>query len=926
LRLIAEHHCTTGGCSPTRGNSQASCGRRAAEAHANTPTRTLLDHLGRTFRTVEDNGLDGNQNPLLYETTITFDIEGNALVVTDARGNTAEERKFAPGGLQLETGSVDASDRWALPNAVGNPLRAWDSRDHRWRWTYDALNRPTQAYVKHDVDDELLRERTVYGESLGINASTDNHRGQVYGLYDTAGELLFDAYDFKGNLLQQTRRFASDYKTVVDWIDLAPETVPATIATVADPLLDSETFVSAWTFDGMSRVATMTTPDDSETAQTYSRRGLVEALAVKIRGAVTATDIVTDVAYNARGQRSQVNYGNQVITLFEYDARSFRVQRIHTTRPHNDPNLREVQDLRYHYDPVGNITQLRDKAQQGVFFDNAYVDPEQVFSYDAIYRLIEAEGREHDTLSQPTATGFTPISHPQNTQAQRRYVQSYTYDSVGNILRMKHDSGGVTQWHRGYDYAFAGNRLLKTSLPGDDLNDPQTYSAPYSYDDHGSMLAISSIPGGLTWDPQDRLQQTGHLGGGDVYYVYDSAGMRVRKVHVNQAGTASKERFYLGPWETYRETTDLLGTPTLDLERETLHVQDTVGAACLIETKTVENALVIANPTSHLRYQHSNHLGTATLELTGAAEVISYEEYHPYGTSAYRAANSSVDVSPKRYRYTGKERDEETGLYYHEARYYVCWLGRWSGADPGGLLDGPNRYSYTSNNPSRQTDPRGTEGEVPDPLAGIAIEDRDFGQYIVVDESKLGQFAAPVFSSALPEYEVIEKADFAKVESAWLDITNETGITSEDNDENYGPLKAPVKEAIGLLLSKPEGRRTVITLLELSKNTGTSVNITVAERAKEYHPDPNNIWIGLRPPAQRDDYKSPKNPFFVKVGHEMIHAIREMLDLSNTEVDVMLPTPSSTLPTEAKIREEHNLPPRTTHGFTFPMPPLVRQK
>ena len=59
--------------------------------------------------------------------------------------------------------------------------------------TYDALNRPTHAYVKHDVDDELLQERTVYGESLGGNAVTDNHRGQVYALYDTAGELIFDA-------------------------------------------------------------------------------------------------------------------------------------------------------------------------------------------------------------------------------------------------------------------------------------------------------------------------------------------------------------------------------------------------------------------------------------------------------------------------------------------------------------------------------------------------------------------------------------------------------------------------------------------------------------------------------------------------------------------------------------------------------------
>ncbi|NJO55374.1 MAG: hypothetical protein HC834_02345, partial [Rhodospirillales bacterium] len=52
--------------------------------------------------------------------------------------------------------------------------------------------------------------------------------------------------------------------------------------------------------------------------------------------------------------------------------------------------------------------------------------------------------------------------------------------------------------------------------------------------------------------------------------------------------------------------------------------------------------------------------------------------YHPYGTSAYRAVDSSIDVSPKWYRYTGMERDEETSLEYHSARYYAPWLGRWT--------------------------------------------------------------------------------------------------------------------------------------------------------------------------------------------------------------------------------------------------------
>jgi len=98
--------------------------------------------------------------------------------------------------------------------------------------------------------------------------------------------------------------------------------------------------------------------------------------------------------------------------------------------------------------------------------------------------------------------------------------------------------------------------------------------------------------------------------------------------------------------------------------------------------------------------------------------VISYEEYHPYGTSAYRAVVSGVEVSAKRYRYTGKERDEETGLYYHGARYLAPWLGRWVSADPAGLLDGAGVYSYVKGNPVRLSDPRGMAGE--DPLRNDA--------------------------------------------------------------------------------------------------------------------------------------------------------------------------------------------------------------
>jgi len=110
-----------------------------------------------------------------------------------------------------------------------------------------------------------------------------------------------------------------------------------------------------------------------------------------------------------------------------------------------------------------------------------------------------------------------------------------------------------------------------------------------------------------------------------------------------------------------------------------------------------------------------NHLGSAALEVDESGAVISYEEYHPYGTTAYWSASSAVEVSRKRYRYTGKEKDEETGLYYHGARYYAPWLGRWTAADPLGMADGTNLCWYASGNPVIMIDPAGTVPTKPSP-------------------------------------------------------------------------------------------------------------------------------------------------------------------------------------------------------------------
>jgi RHS repeat-associated protein len=140
------------------------------------------------------------------------------------------------------------------------------------------------------------------------------------------------------------------------------------------------------------------------------------------------------------------------------------------------------------------------------------------------------------------------------------------------------------------------------------------------------------------------------------------------------------------------------------LERETLQVVDGQGRIAQIDTRTQGND---NGSVESRRFQLSNHLGSVALELDQqAADLISYEEYHPYGSTAYHAARSLAEGNLKRHRFAGKERDRETSLHYYGARYYACWLGRWTSCDPLRMTDGVNVYWYARDRPTALVDPK----------------------------------------------------------------------------------------------------------------------------------------------------------------------------------------------------------------------------
>ena len=307
-----------------------------------------------------------------------------------------------------------------------------------------------------------------------------------------------------------------------------------------------------------------------------------------------------------------IEYGNQTSTQYEYDDETFRLTNLKTTRTGANFNANEkvVQDLSYTYDPAGNITHIQDKAdiQNVVFFNNKRVDPSNDYIYDAVYRLIEASGREHLGLANnqtklPTASNHSDlahvgISHKGNGDAMGEYNQRYQYDEVGNILMMRHRGSDPQHsgWKRCYQYEVKSNRLLGTGDPNDPhnpddpcsshYNDNPIFNEQYHYDAHGNMISMPHLPV-MEWDIDDQLLMSqrqvtnGNNVGERTYYLYDAGGQRVRKVtekqrNANDSGIRKDERIYLGGFEINRQYNGN-GT-TVKLERETLHVMDDVQA------------------------------------------------------------------------------------------------------------------------------------------------------------------------------------------------------------------------------------------------------------------------------------------------------------------------------------------------------------
>ncbi|MFJ5283819.1 RHS repeat-associated core domain-containing protein [Pseudomonas sp. NPDC088429] len=570
---------------------------------------------------------------------------------------------YSLSGKVLSTVSVDAGWRLSLSGEADQALLGWDGRGSQ-RWTeYDDQIRPIAAF-EHAVDaGYLCAERFAYG---GDNPafSARNQCGQLIRHDDPSGTQLFEQFGLAGEVLQQTRHFLQTLESP-DW--------PASVSERDTLLEPGAGFTARTRFNPLGEAIEQTDAKGNRQMISHAVDGLLHEVRLQLAKDVAPKVLVSAIQYNAHGQTERETAGNGVITSLEYAADDGRLSRLQAKRGSD-----ALQDLRYVYDPVGNVLSIEDAALPVRYFANQRIEPVNRYVYDSLYQLINATGWEAGCSNQgPTFSRFDDPASCAN------YTQNYRYDRGGNLLQLTHD-GPQSHGHR-LVAAAQSNRCLPV-LNGLEPNDEDFRK---SFDANGNLLNLQ--PGQvLRWDLRNQLRDVRPVANDREGYVYGADGMRVRKVRStqNNARTLISEVRYLPGLElrTHSGTGQVLQVITVQTGRSSVRVLHWESEP----PKDISN--------DQYRYSLNDHLGSCALELDSSGDIISQERYHPFGTTAWFAGRSEIEAGYKTVRYSGQERDA-TGLYYYGFRYYAPWMQRWLNPDPAGYVDDLNFYKMTINNP-----------------------------------------------------------------------------------------------------------------------------------------------------------------------------------------------------------------------------------
>jgi RHS repeat-associated protein len=673
-------------------------------------------NCGRLYKVIYDyNETDGNALNIAYE--YKWNMYNKVVEVNDPDGGI---RKYDYNPLEKVTSFTNALEQVVRLGYNNNMMMTKVERE-----VTDDANQVTE--FGYNILDKLTRitdplgnvTKLSYDPEDNLSDVNDAEENNTHYDYDER-DLLWKITDANGNLTQFSYTLNGKLSEVKD----------------------AKNNVTKYDYDGFDRLVQITYPDDTNEKYGYDKNSNVISftnragntihyqydalgqMTVKSRPGepniyfsydimgrlvevndlrpVTEGGGISSYKYDRLGRVTEVNDIEGRIIKYEYDSRGLRTKLDYPYNP--------VWFVTYEYDSLERLTDVKWRAVVSDIVTYKYDelgrrelatlgnDANTVYEYDIADRLKKITNNVNESASIASDyNNYDKVGNRKSCKIDDEDAQVYTYDELYQLRCVDYNDGNMTS----YSYDALGNRIdvnengTVTSYTTNSLNQYTSVGdVNYNYDKNGNLTNDGFYR--YYYDCENRLTHVYYAG---IYqkvaqYKYDWLGRRVRKL-VYEGGQLS---------ETIRYCYDgdqVIEEYNGDDELLRFYVY---GAG-------IDEPVAMYAGVGYLYYYHYDGLGSV-VALSDTGEIVEQCSYDVFGEP------SCISGVGNPYKFTGREYDPETGLYYYRERYYSPQLGRFLSPDPIHYQiyyeTGFNVYAYCDNNPVNWIDPWGLRKLTPE--------------------------------------------------------------------------------------------------------------------------------------------------------------------------------------------------------------------
>jgi RHS repeat-associated protein len=486
------------------------------------------------------------------------------------------------------------------------------------------------------------------------------------------------------------------------------------------------TFETRWNYDTWNRITDISYPDGEKIAYYYNNGGQLRSMQSDVN------NYISYIGYDKYEKRLRIDYGNGTYAKYQYNQLNQQLSNLTSFNSLNE----QMQNIDYQYDDVNNITSIANNAQTmsngmgGTYYYNYF--------YDMNYRLINSSGSFNGSNNFELNMQYSPSGNiiqkaqyaetninglPFNINYNRDYsyniTQPHTIEQINNEISFKWDANGnLINYQTQGEFPFLRNHCWDEEnrlMAVKDLN----YLSHYIYDAGGERVwKITGEVERMQINYKDYIDYVSlnnitlyvnpYFVANDREYTkhYYIEGQRVcSKLGGGLANSLTDFNDQLQPiFKDYNEIKAVLHE-RISRNSECVE-QKADGVSLRDQLESLERLYGVNNPEHYLYFYHSDHLGSSSFITDADGIATQHLQYLPFGEQFIEQRYDAPYFTP--YKFSAKEKDEETQYSYFGARYYDADLSIWLSVDPmAHLRESLTPYNYCSNNPIMRTDPTG---------------------------------------------------------------------------------------------------------------------------------------------------------------------------------------------------------------------------